>query len=224
MKAHVLAGLALTIQIAFPIAAFCDDDSKWASGRDPLADFCKNITSGIANFLNGHSNSPADSDAADWGTRRGGWNFNPQPANANAGIVYIDSNKKVIENRVQVKAADGSRMTRRLSPNEKSNIPLKKMIDSGSSSYSLGSYGASRYYPMGSGSGSGYRSGGSGMRGWGSSYGGDPTGGMNPYGSSHYAFGSGAGTSVGRGGGMFGSSSSGRSVAGAGGMTGGAGY
>jgi len=222
LKAHVIAGLALTIQIALPMAAFCDDDSKWASGRDPLADFCNNITSGLSNFLNGHTTAPADGDSAGWGTRRGGWNFNPQPANANAGIVYIDSNKKVIENRVQVKAADGSRMTRRLTPNEKSNIPLKKMIDSGSSSYSLGSYGNSRYYPMGSGSVSGYRSGG-GMRGWGNYGGGDPSGGMNPYGSSHYAFGSGAGTGIGRGGGVFGASS-GRSVAGAGGMAGGAAY
>lgn len=174
MKAKVIAGLAITIQIIFAPAAFCDsqEDAKWASGRDPVADFCNNIShsfTGLTKLVGGDTNA-ADGDAAAWGTRRGGWDIAPA-TNVGGGITVIESSKKILESKnVQIKSGDGSRMIRRFGPNDKASAvaPLKKMIDSGSSSYNLGSYGASRYYPMGQGTASGYRSGGGGSRGgWG---------------------------------------------------------
>ncbi|HEY9732636.1 MAG TPA: hypothetical protein V6C89_12030 [Drouetiella sp.] len=200
MKTYVLVGLVIAIQTIFPTSAFSDsqDESKWASQRDPLADFCTNVQKslyGVAKMVTGNSKS-GDTDTDAWGTKRGGWDIAPpEPAGSAAGITIIESSKKVLESKnVLIHSADGSRMIRRFGPNDKSvTAPLKKMIDTGSNSYALGSYGApGRYYPIGNGAGAGsggYRgSMGMGMRsagGWGSL----SEGSSSPYGSYSYGFG-----------------------------------
>lgn len=217
MKAYALVGLVVAIQTIFPTSAFSDtqEDSKWASQRDPLADFCTNIQKslfGVAKMVTGDS-KPQESDAAAWGAKRGGWDIAPPDNSEGHEVAVIESSKKVLESKnVSIQSADNSRMIRRFGPNDRSVVtPLKKIIDSGSNSYALGSSGSpGRYYPIGSGptaGGGGYRVGG-GMRtagGWGSLSG----EGSSPYGSYSYGFGragsSGAGA-PGQGGG-FGSRS-----------------
>jgi hypothetical protein len=215
MKTYALVGLVVAIQTFFPTSAFSDsqDDSKWASQRDPLADFCAGMQKslyGVAKMVTGSSKAP-ETEAEAWGTRRGGWDIAPpDPAGATAGITIIESSKKVLESKnVQIQSADGSRMIRRFGPNDKSvTAPLKKMIDSGSSSYALGSYGApGRYYPIGTGpaaTAGGYRGVG-GVRtggGWGSL-----SEGSSLYGTYSYGFGRASTSGAAGQGGGFGSRS-----------------
>jgi hypothetical protein len=172
MKAQFFVAITLAVQLVSPLAAFSDDDSKWASGRDSFQDFCDGVGKSMANMANMATGSGSAAGNEEWGSRRGGWDslFSTGSKKSGHDIVTVEGHKKVTESKnVVIKAADGSRTSRRYGMNAgnyNAAANLKKYIDGGSSSYtgSMPGAGSSRYYPIGSGlRGGGGRSSG----GWG---------------------------------------------------------